>query len=246
MNLVVKPHHPWKTRTLLILGGILLLIGGYTVFDYGRFLAGFDSTQANRVQEELLHAKEQMEDEIETLRQEKALLERARQIERKAYDELDGTIKNLQAEILELKEELAFYRGIVSPREASTGLQLQKFSIEPNGPSRSYHYKVVLTQVLKNDRLASGQVQLYLDGIHGSEPKSLTLKDVTEKSVSELSYRFKYFQNLEGDIELPENFTLLRATVKILPRGYERDSIEKTIDWSIEEKQSNVGEQKET
>ena len=242
MSLVVKPHHPWKTRALWILGALLLLVGGYTLFDYGRFLAGFDSDEASQVQLELLQVKKRLEGEIEGLRQEKALLQRARQIERQAYDELDSTIKNLQAEILELKEELAFYRGIVSPREASTGLQLQKFSLEPNGPSRSFHYKVVLTQVLKNDRLASGEVQLHLDGIEGTEPKSLTLKDVTEKSVNELRYRFKYFQNLEGDIELPENFTLLRATVRILPRGYERDSIEKTIDWSIEENPNNVGE----
>jgi len=242
MNLVVKPHHPWKTRALWMLAGLLMLVGGYTLFDYGRYLAGYDSTEANRAQQELQQEKKHLEREIETLRQDKALLQRGRQIEREAYTELNGTIKNLQAEILELKEELAFYRGIVSPREASTGLQLQKFSVEPNGPSRSYHYKVVLTQVLKNDRLATGRVQLQLDGIDGAEPKSLTLNDVTEKSINELSYRFKYFQNLEGDIELPKNFTLLRATVKILPRGNERNGIEKTIDWSIEEKPNNVGE----
>lgn len=246
MNLVVKPHNPWKTWTIRVLIFILLLVGGYTLFDYGRFLAGFDSDEAGRVRQELLKTKKQLEGEIDTLRQEKALLERARQIERQAYDELDATLKVLQAEILELKEELAFYRGIVSPREASTGLQLQKFSLEPNGPGRSYHFKVVLTQVLKNDSLASGRVQLQFDGIDSGGPRSLSLREVTENSVKELNYRFKYFQNLEGDIELPEAFTLLRATVKILPRGYENDSIERTIDWSSEEKSDYVGKQKKT
>jgi hypothetical protein len=65
---------------------------------------------------------------------------------------------------------------------------------------------------------------------------------VTEKSVNELDYRFKYFQKLEGAITLPDNFSLLRATLRILPRGSERNSFEKTIDWSIEESQQNVGE----
>lgn len=235
MSLVVKPHHPWKTRALWALAGLLMLAGGYTLFDYGRYLAGYDSEEASRVKKELLQVKKQLEGEIETLRQDKALLQRARQIERQAYDDLDGTIRNLQSEILELKEELAFYRGIVSPREASTGLQLQKFSLEPGGSERRLRYRVVLTQVLGNDRLASGRVQLELDGLQQSESRSLTLKDVTENSVNELNYRFKYFQKLEGDIRLPDNFSLLRATLRILPGGRERDSIEKTIDWSIEE-----------
>jgi len=241
MSLVVKPHHPWKTRALWLLAALLMLAGGYTLFDYGRYLAGYDSDEASRVKQELLQVKKRLEGEIDVLRQEKALLQRARQIERQAYDDLDGTIKNLQSEILELKEELAFYRGIVSPREASTGLQLQKFSFEPHGPDGRFRYRVVLTQVLGNDRLASGRVQLQLEGIQEGESKSLTLKDVTENSVNELRYRFKYFQKLEGDIRLPENFNLLRATLRILPRGSERNSIEKTIDWSIEERQNNVG-----
>ena len=242
MNLVVKPHHPWKTRALWTLAILLMLVGGYTLFDYGRYLAGYDSDKASRVESELLQQTKRLEKEIENLRQEKALLQRARQIERPAYSDLDGTIKNLQSEILELKEELAFYRGIVSPREASTGLQLQKFSIEPDGSPQRLRYRVVLTQVLGNDRLARGQVQLNLEGLQGNEPRSLSLRDVTEKSVNELNYRFKYFQKLEGAITLPDNFSLLRATLRILPRGSERNSFEKTIDWSIEESQQNVGE----
>ena len=246
MNLVVKAHHPWKTRVVWILILIALLVGGWTLFEYGRSQAGYDSADAEQAREQLLDIKEELEEEIVELREKKALLERAAQIERQAYDELDATLKILQAEILELKEELAFYRGIVSPREASTGLQLKKFSIEPNGPTRSYRYKVVLAQVLKNDRLATGRVKLLLDGMLAGEPKSLTLKDVTEKSIKELAYRFKYFQNLEGDIELPEEFVLLRATLKILPRRRGVDMIEKTIDWSSEENKSDVGKQEET
>lgn len=236
MNLVVKPHHPWKTRALWTLAGLLMLVGGYTLFDYGRYLAGYDSHAASREKSELVQETKQLEKRIEELRQENALLERARQIESKAYTDLDETIKNLQSEILELKEELAFYRGIVSPREASTGLLLQKFSLEQDGSRHRLRYRVVLTQVLGNDRLANGTVELQLEGLQGNKARSLTLGDVTEKSVNELRYRFKYFQKLEGVITLPEKFSLLRATLRILPQGSERNSIEKTIDWSIEER----------
>jgi len=69
----------------------------------------------------------------------------------------------------------------VSPREASRGLRLQSFTLEPNGP-RSWRYKVVLTQVLKNDRLARGTVRLKVDGLQGGNPRSLELASLTEKS----------------------------------------------------------------
>jgi hypothetical protein len=245
MQLKVKPHNPWKTRVFLLLGFLAIIVGGWSLFDYGRYKAGYDSAESDLEQLRLVALVDELTGEIDHLREQKAQLERAAQIERKAYNELDTNLKVLQGEILELKEELAFYRGIVSPRDASRGLRLQRFSLEPNG-LRSYRYTVVLTQVLKNDRLARGRVKLFVEGLQGNEPKTLDLSALSENSVNELSYRFKYFQNLEGDLELPRGFRPMRATAQILPGGRKQDIIEKTIDWPTEENQINVEQQEET
>ncbi|GMR16243.1 MAG: hypothetical protein BMS9Abin31_0562 [Gammaproteobacteria bacterium] len=236
MNLVVRAHRPWKSKFVWGIVLLVLLIGGWTLFDYGRFLAGYDSRDAGNEIEGLLQTQEHLEKRIEGLREDKAVLQRAAQIERKAYNELDTTLKILQAEILEHKEELAFYRGIVSPKDSSSGLYLQNFYLSQNGDTRSYRYKVVLTQVLKNSRLVSGKVKLQFDGLLNGESKMLELKNVTAKKVRDLNYRFKYFQNVEGVVEFPEEFSLLRVKVQILPRGRQRDVIEKTIEWTLEEK----------
>ena len=246
MNLVVKPHRPWLTRMLIGLVIIALIIGGWTLFDYGRYLAGYNSAEYAEERLALLATREKLEQEVDRLREQKALLERAAQIERQAYDELDTTLKVLQGEILELKEELAFYRGIVSPQDASSGLHLQRFRIEANGKSRSYRYKIVLTQVLKNDRMATGKVRLSIDGTIGNQPRTLTLKELSEKHVRELDYRFKYFQKLEGNLTLPRGFTPFRVKVQIVPRSRKRNSIEKTINWSGQEIENHVGNEKET
>ena len=236
MNLVVKAHRPWKSKFIWGIVILVLLISGWTLFDYGRYLAGYDSRESENEISALLEVQKHLEKRIETLREEKAVLERAAQIERKAYNELDTTLKVLQAEILEHKEELAFYRGIVSPKDSSSGLYLQNFFLSQNGDTRSYRYKVVLTQVLKNNRLVNGKVKLQFDGLLNGESKLLKLKEVTAKKVKDLNYRFKYFQNIEGVVEFPEGFSLLRVKIQILPRGRQRDMIEKTIEWSIEEK----------
>lgn len=241
MNLVVKAHRPWKSKFLWIALSLVLLITGWTLYDYGRYIAGYDSTEAANEIDTLLEVQAHLEKRIEDLREDKAVLERAAQIEAKAYNELDTTLKVLQSEILELKEELAFYRGIVSPKDSSSGLYLQNFYLDQNGNTSSYRYKVVLTQVLKNDRLANGKVRLEFQGLQQGEPTTLNLRDVTSKKKRDLSYRFKYFQNVEGVLEFPEDFSLQRIIVKILPRGRERDMIEKTIEWRIEESRAHVG-----
>jgi hypothetical protein len=236
MNLVVRAHRPWKSKFIWGIVLLALLISGWTLFDYGRFLAGYDSRDAGNEIEGLLQTQEHLEKRIVGLREDKAVLQRAAQIERKAYNELDTTLKVLQAEILEHKEELAFYRGIVSPKDSSSGLYLQNFFLSQNGDTRSYRYKVVLTQVLKNSRLISGKVKLQFDGLLDGESKVLDLRAVTAKKVRGLNYRFKYFQNVEGVVEFPKGFSLLRVKVQILPRGRLRDMIEKTIEWTFEEK----------
>ena len=245
MNLVVKAHQPWKSKFVWALITLVLVISGWTLFDYGRYLAGYNSKETATEIETLLDIQKHLENTIEGLREDKALLERAAQIERKAYNELDTTLKVLQSEILELKEELAFYRGIVSPKDSSSGLHLQNFTLQRSGKTQTYRYKVVLTQVLKNDRLASGKVRLKFEGLEKGEAKTLSLRQVTAKKRRELSYRFKYFQNVEGIVELPEDFAPTRITVQILPRGRERDMIEKTINWSFEEKDAHVGTEEE-
>ena len=236
MNLIVRANRPWKSRFIWGIGLLVLFISGWTLFDYGRFESGYDSRDSASKIDELFDSQEHLQSRIETLREEKAVLERAAQIERKAYNELDTTLKVLQAEILEHKEELAFYRGIVSPKDSSSGLYLQNFYLSQNGDTRSHRYKVVLTQVLKNSRLISGKVKLQFDGLLNGESKVLQLRAVTARKVRDLNYRFKYFQNVEGVVEFPEGFSLLRVKVQILPRGKQRGMIEKTIEWTFEEK----------
>lgn len=246
MNLVVKLHRPWLTRMLLALGIIALLVGGWTLFDYGRYLAGYNRAECADERQTLLAVRKKLEKDVDRLREQKALLERAAQIEQEAYSELDTTLKELQGEILELKEELAFYRGIVSPQDASSGLHLQRFKIEANGESRHYRYKLVLTQVLKNDRMATGKVRLSIDGMMRDQPRTLKLKDLTGKRVNELGYRFKYFQKLEGNLKLPQGFTPFRINVQIIPHNRKRNGIKRTINWSGQETENHVRNEKET
>jgi len=243
MTLVVKPHSPWKTRLVIAVGIAALVLGGWSLFEYGRYRAGFDRADAVKEHAELVATTKRLRAQVAQLREQKAMLKRAGQIDHQSYTDLQSNLRNLQDEILELKEELAFYRGIVSPRDTSPGLRLQSFQVEPTGQARRYRFTVVLTQVLKNDNVTRGRVRLNIDGLQGGMQKELSLNDVTAKNVKELAYKFKYFQNIEGELTLPKGFSAQRVTVQVLPRGRGHDKIEQTFDWPAKENMTHVGEQ---
>ncbi|MEJ2397353.1 MAG: hypothetical protein P8Z67_03660 [Gammaproteobacteria bacterium] len=233
MTLVVKAYHPWRSRVVSGLLLLVLILVAWALFEYGRYSAGYDSFKAVKEHKQLLQQNRDMKGQLASLQEDKAVLVRDAQIKRKAYQDLDTNLKVLQGEILELKEELAFYRGLVSPRDAAQGLHLQRFKVEPNGKARGFRYKVILTQVLKDDRTTRGYLTFAFEGIQNHVAKVLSLSDVSDKHLRHENFRFRYFQNIEGDIQLPQGFKPQRVTIKVISRNRRarQDPLEKTFDW---------------
>jgi hypothetical protein len=212
MSLVVKAYHPWRSKVVSALLVLVVALIGWSLYEYGRFNAGFDSFQARDEQRALVKHNGELENQIDSLQEQKAVLERNAQIKQKAYEDLDTSLKVLQGEILELKE---------------------RFKVEPNGKPRGFRYKVILTQVLKEDRTARGSLQMAFEGMLNNEAKVFNLQDVSEKHIKEEDFRFRYFQNIEGDIQLPTGFKPQRVTIKVISRHRSsgNEPLEKTFDW---------------
>jgi hypothetical protein len=177
----------------------------------------------------------QLQQELDALSLAKSLLETGKEIDDQASESVRTELKDLQRELLELKEELAFYRGIVSPKEASQGLYIQTFNITKNDEERSFRYKLVLTQVLKNDRHVRGKIDVMIEGImeEDGRQEQIRLRDVTVSKNRDLEYRFKYFQSFEGDMKLPDGFVPIRVIVTVTPRYRSQKQIEKVFNWEI-------------
>jgi len=225
-QLVVHEHDPLK-RGILIGLLVLVLIGlGYLIYDYGHSRADYDYDgleEQNSVLEERIS---QLVTEIEKTRDELVANKSSSEIEKLAYSEVDESLRNLQSEVLELKEEVAFYRSIVAPRESARGLRIQRFNVEP--ASKGFRYKLVLTQVIKNSRITRGNVVMQIEGVRKGKSVKLNLTSLSAKGQKQLDFRFKYFQSFEGDLTLPKDFTPSRVHVKV---SSNRVTLEKTFAW---------------
>lgn len=203
----------------------------YASYYYGHNLSGYDynalKTAYDKVQQQFYEADR----ENTRLREEAAVLKQSAVIDKKAYNNVDGSLKNLQKEVLELKEQVAFYRGIVSPAQASAGLNITSFKLNKLGDEAGYHFKLVLTQVKKNNRIIRGKASIMIDGLHNGEPKQLDVSRLTGRIKPDLNLRFKYFQTIEGDMVLPEGFVPSSVLVDLRPSGRDNNTIKKTFNW---------------
>ncbi len=231
-RLIIKSHSRWPRRARLVLILLALGLGGWAVFLLGQQAAGLDNDSL-RIERDRLRAQlTEAEAANRRLSSRVAVLERAEQIDRQAYGEVERSLRQVQDEMLELKEEVAFYRGIVSPAETASGLNVTRFSLFGMGEEGVYRFKLVLTQLRTNNRLVKGHARIAIEGVLHGKQTQLSLKEVSGGTLDRLKLRFKYFQNIEGDIVLPEGFLPSRVIVEVAPAGKGWKHFKKSFDWS--------------
>jgi len=215
-----------------VLALLIVALLGWGIYRLGLYAAGQNNAElrAERVQLQAQLAEARKENSH--LRERVAVLERAEQIDRQAYGEVERSLKQVQDEMLELKEEVAFYRGIVSPAETASGLSVTRFKLFGMGEEGVYRFKLVLTQLRTNTRLVKGHASFVIDGVLHGQQKQLSLREVSGGTQDKLKLRFKYFQNIEGDIVLPAGFLPSRVIVEVVPVGKGWQRFKKSFDWS--------------
>jgi hypothetical protein len=236
-RLVVKQRSVWSSGLGMAVIVLLSLLLAWGIFEFGRYRAGYDLIAAAKELSAVQGQIAELEQQHSSLREQSAVQERSGQIERQAYKQLEGAVTSLQDEILELKGELAFYRGIVSPEDTNRGLSLQDFELTTSALSRQYHFKVVLTQVLNNGTVVRGNMRFEVAGLHQGEQKSYSLEQLSDSKDKEgLGFKFKYFQIIEGDFLLPEGFEPIKVNLVVIPKSSTHKKLTQAFDWVVGEK----------
>ena len=219
----------WLVRGLL---GALALVVGYLVFEYGRISAGYDVVDAANERAAFEAHIDGLDDRIAELEQEVAMLETHREIDREAYKEVEGSLLTLQAKIQEQQDAIAFYRGIVSPADGKPGLRVQDFRLTRGGEEREFNLRLVLVQAMKHDRKVSGNVALTVEGNEAGEAKSYPLAELLPPDASkDWPFSFRYFQDFDRQLVLPDGFTPERINVEVRSRTRSISSIEESFAW---------------
>jgi hypothetical protein len=223
----VSVHNPWKWR----LGVPLLLLLGWGLFYLGEIKGVADRETFIEERDNYVEQIEELTDRNGELLARNAQLERASQIEHNAYLDVKSSLTKLQDELLELQKEVAFYQSIVSP-ELKEGLKVQSFQLAETGFGEQVRYSLVLTKTGKNDRYVRGEVEMKIQGARQGERTSLFVTEVSPETADSMKFRFRYFQNLEGNVTLPADFEPDEIEILVKPQTKGVDPIEIRISWA--------------
>jgi len=232
-QLVVKPHRPGRARVLAGAIVVAVLVAGYVLFEFGRHEGGFDTLEARSQHQGLQTRIAELSAENEELRQKVALLETSRGVDREAYSQVEGTLGDLQRQLQEQREELDFYRTIVTPSDGQSGLRIQELSLSPGAQASAFRLHLVLVQAAQHDQVISGVVNLSVDGAQAGKPVSYALgRLVSDADAVPMGFSFRYFQNLEAELLLPDGFVPERVNVEVTPSGKQAKVIRQSFDWT--------------
>lgn len=225
----VRQHKPWKVWL-----GVSLLIGLMAmVFYLGKNYQSYQLEHLMLERETLVSRIEELETRNHNLVQKNAHLEGGSKIERDAYELANQELVRLQQELLAQKEELVFYRGIVSPKDAALGVNLQSFEVRKKNSQNHYSVKMILTKSGKSTKKIAGGTNVVIRGEDGGSVSELKLTDLAlENSKIGTKFAFRYFQVFEGDIALPEGFEPFEVEIGIKPTTKKVKSFSETISWT--------------
>lgn len=218
----------------MLIGAVLSsLVTLYLMYEWGRFEGGYSKFAEIQRRRELTAQIDTLKEENERLRAEVASAELARNVDNQAYAAVEKNLADLQAQVLKHREQLTFYRGIVSPEDGIGNLRIQRFQVLPGGAEHHYRLRLVLVQSMRQEAMVSGSVVVQLEGVRDNKSVQLPLSEAgeTSRADGQLPFQFRYFQNLEQDIVLPEGFEPRAVTIEV--RSARLAPVRESYPWQV-------------
>lgn len=228
--IVEKRRGVWIWQILLlVMVGCLGAASGYML---GLSDDGYDIDDMVQSRQSLARELSTVKAEYTEARRALIQLERGQAIDAEAMRTARNTISELESRIDGLEADLTFYRNIMAPSEVSTGLQVDQMTLRNLRGEGRYGFKLTLTQIGDNSSFIGGLVAVNLIGERNGEQEVIPLRDVSE-DIEELGvrFRFRYFQDVEGVLRLPEDFKPYEIQVVAKAEGAKASQAQRTFDW---------------
>lgn len=227
-SFVIVPRHLIPRRRVwpwLLLWLATLALAAAAAFWY----AGQQRTATGVSPEDLTRQVSDLETRAERLRQRNMMLKRSDDVSRLANKELQGDLAERDERIAALEADVAFYERLVGGSAQRQGLTIHSLVMQQEA-SGAQHFRLTLTQNVKKTQLSRGSVRLAIEGVSGGRLRELDWNELLQaEDAPALSFSFKYFQQIEGTVMLPDDFTPHRVRVRI--EG-ESGRSERTLTWA--------------
>ncbi len=209
---------------LLAIAASFLLGTHVTVQRYDELL---QREQALRVERDALARRNQ------ELEQQVVNLQRGADVDREVIEEVRQAMHDYRQQIARLEEEITFFKGLMAPGSEAVGLDIHSFTVQRTELASRYDFKLLLRQVAKEHGVIQGYATVTLVGDGESGPLELPLSELSSEVEDErIKLRFRYFQAVEGSLDLPEGFRPRQVALAARASGRQPQEVDKLLDWS--------------
>jgi hypothetical protein len=225
-------HSIPRLLLLVLVGLVLLCVAAVLSYLYGRSVERAGLAPIGQVVD-LQRQLELVEGERAELHKRITKQARSRLLDQELVKAAKVQQKLLKEERSSMEEELAFLRNIVSTDKQKRGLKIQNFRLERDLEEGNYRYRFSVSQVLKDSTTVIGRIHLSVVGLQGGKKRTLKLEALTEEKMSSIKMRFRYFQEVDEVIQLPEGFVADELTLEIKPKNRGVASLTETFEWRL-------------
>jgi cell division protein FtsL len=225
-------HRERKNHWLWGLGMLVLAVALWQVYQFGRIQGGYDDRRVQAERQQLLAELNRLQEQLERFQGEAARYRRQAQIEQQAGRELQQELIRFQDEQARLRSEVKLLKGLISSGAGS--LYIKDFRLEPAGEPGRYRYAFTLVQVKEKVETTRGKLVMKLSGVMGKQKKRLDRAAFSPDGEKVIKLEFKHYEDVAGEILLPEKFRPRELKIEFLPRNKELKKLETTIPWPAE------------
>lgn len=211
-RLKVAEAHPFRAffgRIFVLLLVAAALASGYILGSTHPIQQYFSSDNYTlRDNQRLREAVSDLGDDLGTLQVQVAEQEKVIALDKATIDALREENRVRMDELRQVREELALFKGIMAPEEITRGPHIKEFQLTEVG-TNTFEYNAVFTQEGNNDSFVEGSALIVLAGMMADSDSAvmLPLADLSEQVDEEqVKLRYRYFQNVEGVLSLPDDF----------------------------------------
>jgi len=206
----------------------------YVVYEFGRYNAGYDRQAVAQQRTELEVKIEHLEKDNREMRTQLAELDTFRVGRAREQAELAKSMGELQAQVAQQSQELAFYRGVVAQGAASIGIKIEQVRISATSHPGVFSVHLSLLRSGRADTDALGSLLLGLDGAANGEARSLDFAALTGGRTHELHYNFRYFQDFDQELTVPTTFKPEQLVMELHASKKDVPPLSQSFLWTVE------------
>lgn len=207
----VVPHRPLKTALLTLLFlllAVLVLVATYYYAQHQTSSELLAPDEAKSLRSQL----ERLNQEVSESKRELAKYQLNAEVDRQAGEEMRKRILELREEKAALQRDIEVYRILTSKKSTNPmGISFGIFSVTAL-PDNKHQFKLVVQKLAENEEDFAGQLRIDVIGQRDGKETVLSLhtlavnKAGAEVLPESIPLNFKFFQNVETEIVLPDGF----------------------------------------